>query len=88
MRNHGRPRPSILPFRRPKRILAPHERGLQLGQHRAAIATIKADLKMGNLEHARKIAGLIVDGPVQEMTPAMLHTTIASIEVELDRAGL
>ena len=84
----GKPRPSQLPFRRPRRILAPHERGLPLGQHRAAIATIRHDLKAGNLDHARKVARKIFEGPVDEMTPAMFQTVLAQIEVELDKAGL
>ena len=84
----GKRRRSMLAHRRPRRELAPHERGLQLGQHRAAIATIKHDLKVGNLEHARAIAGRIIEGDMSQMTPAMLHTAIASIEVALDEAGL
>lgn len=84
----GKPRPSALPFRRPKRVLTPAERGLPVNQHRAVIATIRHDLKAGNLEKARKLAGKIIEGPVQEMTPAMLHEVIANIEVELDKADL
>jgi hypothetical protein len=87
----GTPKPSWLPSKRPKRVLEPHERGLPLGQHRAAIATIKHDLKTGRLEHARWVAGKIIEGTpdeLRQLTLAMLHTVIAGIEVELDKAGL
>lgn len=82
------PRPSFLPNKRPKKHLEAKDRGLPLGQHRAAIATIKYDLKTGRLEHAQWIAGKIIDGDMTQMTPAMLHTVIASVEVELEKAGL
>lgn len=84
----GTPKPTLLPNKRPKRHLRPEERGLPLGQHRAAIATIKHDLKTGRLEHARWVAGKIIEGDLSQVTPAMLHTVIAGIEVELDEAGL
>ncbi len=83
-----KPRPTMLPNKRPKRVLSPGERGLPLGQHRAAVATIKHDLKTGRLEHAQWIASKIIDGPCSQMTVAMLRTVIAQVEVELDKAGL
>jgi hypothetical protein len=87
----GTPRPTLLPSKRAKRHLASGERGLPLGQHRAAIATIKHDLNTGRPEHARWVAGKIIEATpddLRAMTPAMLHTVIASIEVELEKAGL
>lgn len=84
----GTPRPTLLPNKRPKRVLAPGERGLPLGQHRAAIATIKHDLKTGRLEHARWVAGKIIEGDMSQHSPAMLLAMIASVEVELEKAGL
>lgn len=84
----GTPKPTLLPTKRPKRVLAPGERGLPLGQHRAAIATIKHDLKTGRLEHARWVAGKIIEGDLSQHSPAMLHTVIAGIEVGLEKAGL
>lgn len=92
MRNLGSPRPSLLPNKRPKRILRPEERGLRLDQQPAAIATVLADLKAGNLEHARKVAATFIediDGvkPAQ-MSPGLLKAVCLRIKATLEEAGI
>ena len=62
---------------------------MKLSQARAAIATIRHDLKVGNVEHARRVAKELLDmDGVHEATPAQLQTAIASIEVKLEECGL
>lgn len=63
---------------------------MKLMDARAAIATIRHDLKTGNLEHARRIASDLLEweGDISEATPAQLQTALASIEVKLEEMGL
>lgn len=62
---------------------------MKLNEARAAIATIRHDLKMGNIDHARRVASeLMADPGVWEATPAQLQTACASIETKLEECGL
>lgn len=93
-RNHGSPKPTMLPGgKRPKRVLRPEDRGLKLADQPAAIATVLHDLKVGNLEHARKIASTFLEsGPedikVADMSPGLLRACVLKIKGALEEAGI
>jgi len=65
---------------------------MKLGDGRALIATIRFDVRAGNLELARRWANEAfdpVDGvPWSEVTPKQLETACLAIEVKLEEMGL
>lgn len=65
---------------------------MKLGDGRALIATIRFDVKAGNLERARRWAAEAfepVDGvPWSEASPKQLENACLAIEVKLEDMGL
>ena len=55
---------------------------------RNAIAVIEHDLKVGNLEHARKTMNHIFDGEWSEATIEQIATACVHVEEKLQEAGL
>lgn len=65
---------------------------MKLGDGRALIATIRFDLRAGNLERARRWANEAfepVDGvPWSEANPAQLEAACLAVEAKLEEMGL
>ena len=61
---------------------------MKLRDARALIATIRFDLKAGNLERARRWAGEGIEGRWDRATPAELEQACQQIETKLDEMGM
>lgn len=62
--------------------------GMKLRDARALIATIRFDLKAGNLERARRWANEGIEGRWSDATPAQLEQACQAIEGKLDEMGM
>jgi hypothetical protein len=61
---------------------------MKLQDARALIATIRFDVRAGNLERARRWANEAIEGRWDEATPAQLEQACKAIEAKLEEAGL
>lgn len=61
---------------------------MKLRDARALIATIRFDLKAGNIERARRWAGEAIEGRWDQATPKQLEDACQQIEGKLDEMGL
>ena len=61
---------------------------MKLNDSRAVIATIRFDLRAGNIERARRWANEAIDGRWDEATPKELESACKAIEAKLEEAGL
>lgn len=62
--------------------------GMKLRDARALIATIRFDLKAGNLERARRWAAEGIEGRWDRATPAQLEQACDAISGKLDEMGM
>lgn len=61
---------------------------MKLGDARALIATIRFDVKAGNLERARRWANEAIEGRWDEASPKQLEDACVAIETKLEEMGL
>lgn len=61
---------------------------MKLQDGRALIATIRFDVKAGNLERARRWAAEAIEGQWDEASPAQLEHACQAIESKLEEMGL
>jgi hypothetical protein len=61
---------------------------MKLGDARALIATIRFDVKAGNIERARRWANEAIEGRWDEASPAQLEHACKAIEAKLEEMGL
>lgn len=61
---------------------------MKLGDGRALIATIRFDLRAGNIERARRWANEAIDGRWDDATPWHLEQACLAIEAKLEEMGL
>lgn len=61
---------------------------MKLRDARALIATIRFDLKAGNLERARRWANEGIEGRWDQATPKELEQACCAIEAKLDEMGM
>lgn len=61
---------------------------MKLGDARALVATIRFDVRAGNIERARRWAKEAIDGRWDDAGPAQLEQACVAIEVKLEEMGL